>query len=308
MKTIHPLASEDRVAVAAMRQATLPHKGEVMGPEARPMFDALIATSPAEKGVHNALGTVGGVPGVWCRPTQAMAGVKVLFIHGGGYVLGSADGYKNFASQIAARVGADTFVVDYRRAPEHAFPAAIDDVVTAYEGLVREGAEKILVVGDSAGGGLTLSLLSMLAADERGNDVLKPSAAAVMSPWTDLTLSGASMVTRAEEEPIFSREALQAFADLYLQGHAAVDPKASPLFAALTGLPPIRMDVGDDEVLLDDAIRYAQLAGDAGVDIELAVWEQMPHVFQSGLNGSVSAQQSLDAMGSFLRRAIAPAQ
>src|SRR5271168_778978 len=162
MTTIHPLLSEDAPGAAAMRLATEAHKGEHVGPEARPMFDAMLASAPAASGVQVAPGIVGGIPGIWSRPINSTSGARILFLHGGGYVLGSAAAYANFAGQIAARVGADTFVADYRRAPEHPFPAAIDDSVAAYRGLVADGAEKIAIVGDSAGGGLTLSLLSIL--------------------------------------------------------------------------------------------------------------------------------------------------
>ncbi len=209
----------------------------------------------------------------------------------------------HFAGQIAARVGADAFVPDYRLAPEHPFPAAIDDAVAAYRGLVAEGAERIVVVGDSAGGGLTLSLLSILAADKT-KGMVQPVGAAVMSPWTDLALTGDSFETRAEADPIFTRGVLQGFADMYLQGQDATNPKASPLYAQLSGLPPIRIDVGDDEVLLADSVRYADRARAAGVEVTLSVWEGMPHVFQSSLGRFLAAERSVDAIGDFLRQRL----
>lgn len=303
MTTIHPLLPEDAPVVAAMRLATEAHKGEHVGPEARSMFDAMLASTPAASGIQVAPGVVGGTPGIWCRPINSMSGARILFLHGGGYVLGSAAAYANFSGQIAARVGVETFVTDYRRAPEHPFPAAIDDAVAAYRGLVANGIEKIAIVGDSAGGGLTLSLLSILAA-ERPLGTLQPVAAAVMSPWTDLTLSGPSMKSRAKADPIFTRGVLQVFADFYLQGRDASTPMVSPLFARLSGLPPIRIDVGDDEILLDDAILYAERARVAGVNATLAVWTGMPHVFQSSLGRLRAAEQSMNHIGQFLRDAI----
>ncbi|MDF3215985.1 MULTISPECIES: alpha/beta hydrolase [Mesorhizobium] len=227
----------------------------------------------------------------------------MLYIHGGGYVLGSAEALANFAGQIAARVGADIFVPDYRLAPEHPFPAAIDDAVAAYRGLVAEGAERIVVVGDSAGGGLTLALLSILAADKT-KGLVQPVGAAAMSPWTDLALTGDSIETRAEADPIFTRGVLQSFADMYLQGQDATNPKASPLYAQLRGLPPIRIDVGDDELLLADSIRYADRARAAGVEVTLSVWEGMPHVFQSSLGQFLAAEQSVNAIGDFIRQRL----
>ncbi len=174
MTTIHPLPPQDAAAVPAMRQAASAHKGEALGPEARPMFDAMLAATPAAAAIRVESTTVGGIPGFWLRLATAQPTTRMLYVHGGGYVLGSAQAFANFAGQIAARVNADTFVPDYRLAPEHPFPAAIDDVAAAYRGLVAEGAERIVVAGDSAGGGLTLALLSILAG-EKTKGTLQPS-------------------------------------------------------------------------------------------------------------------------------------
>lgn len=301
--TFHPLAIEDAPLVAAMRQALVAHKGEAFGPAARPMFDDMLAATPAADDVLVEVGTVGGISGVWSRPQGAQAGARVLYIHGGGYMLGSARGFTNFAGQIASRVGAETFVPDYRLAPEHPFPAAIDDVVAAYHGLVDGGAGRIVLAGDSAGGGLALALLAIVAAEKQVGRQ-QPAGAAVMSPWADLALAGASHATRAEADPIFTKDVLQVFADAYLRGEDAHDPKASPIYADLAGLPPIRIDVGDDEVLLDDAVRYADRTRAAGGDIELSIWEGMPHVFQTSLGRFAAAEHSLEAIGTFLRKCL----
>jgi len=303
MTTIHPLAQQDVAAARDMRQAASAHKGERLGPAARPMFDAMLAATPAATGVRVHAATVGGIAGFWCRPHNATPGARVLFLHGGGYVLGSAHAFTSFAGQIAARAGADTFVPDYRLAPEHPFPAAIDDALGGYRGLLAEGAERIVLAGDSAGGGLALSLLSILAADEAKETPL-PRGAAVLSPWTDLALTGASLTTRAEADPIFTRDVLRSLADAYLGGHDPADPKASPLYARLGGLPPVRIDVGDDEVLLDDSVRFAARARSAGADITLSIWLGMPHVFQSSLGHYRAAEHSLDSIGAFLRQRL----
>lgn len=306
MMTIQPLLPQDAPAVAAMRQAAAPHKGATMGPEARPMFDGMFAATPTAADVRVEAGTVGGVAGFWVRPPNARRDARVLYIHGGGYVLGSAQAFTSFVGQIALRAGADAFVPDYRLAPEHPFPAAIDDAVAVYHGLVAEGAERIVVAGDSAGGGLTLALLSILAADKTSGAV-QPLGAAVMSPLTDLALAGESFQTRAEADPIFTSDVLQAFSEMYLQGQDATLAKASPLYAQLHGLPPVRIDVGDNEVLLSDAIRYAERAEAAGVAVTVSVWEGMAHVFQSSLGQFVAAEQSVDAIGEFLRQRLADA-
>jgi acetyl esterase/lipase len=303
MMTIHPLLAEDAPALAAMRQAASAHKGEPLGPEARPMFDAMCAATPAAEDVQVEAATVGGIAGFWLRPVNARPGARILYLHGGGYVLGSAQALIHFAGQIASRVGADAFVPDYRLAPEHPFPAAIDDAVAAYRGLLAEGEERIVVVGDSAGGGLSLALLSVIAS-AKSEGMVQPVGAAVMSPWTDLALTGESFETRAEADPIFTRGVLQVFADMYIQVQDATHPKASPLHAHLTGLPPVRIDVGDNEVLLSDSIRYADLAQAAGVEITLSVWEGMPHVFQSSLGQFRAAEKSVDAIADFLRQRL----
>ncbi|MBW4025480.1 MAG: alpha/beta hydrolase [Proteobacteria bacterium] len=295
MSIMHPLAAEDAPVAAAMRLAIAPHKGEPMGSDARPMFDAMMAAAPAAEGVRFEPGEVGGVPGWWCRPPGADPGRRLLYLHGGGYGLGSAVAFRNLASQIAARAKANAFLPDYRLAPEHPFPAAIEDVVAAYRGLFAQGTGRIVVAGDSAGGGLTLALLPIL----RAEGVL-PAGAAVMSPWTDLGLTGASLESRADADPIFTRGMLQALADSYVQGSDKTDPRMSPIHAALDGLPPIRIDVGDDEVLLDDSVRFAARAAAARVDVSLSVWAGMPHVFQSSLGHLRAADQSLDAIGAFL--------
>lgn len=304
MTTTIPLFPQDAAPRAAMRQATLAHKGQPLGPEARPMFDAMFAATPASTGVRVEPATVGGVPGFWCRTDGAQRAACVFYVHGGGYMLGSARATTSFAGQIAARAGADVFVADYRLAPEHPFPAAIDDVVAVYRGLVADGAERIVVAGDSAGGGLTLALLSILAA-ERAEGTQQPLGAAVMSPWTDLALTGASLSSRAEADPIFTRDVLRGFAVAYLDGRDATDPKVSPLYAHLAGLPPIDIHVGDDEVLRDDAVRYADRAGGAGVQVTLSIWTGMPHVFQTSVGQLVAAERSLAAIGDFLRQRLA---
>jgi epsilon-lactone hydrolase len=227
----------------------------------------------------------------------------ILYLHGGGYILGSAQATTNFAGQIAARVGADTFVAEYRLAPEHTFPAAIDDALAAYRGLVTEGVEKIVVSGDSAGGGLALALLSILSA-EKQYGMLQPAGAAVMSPWTDLALTASSFESRAEADPIFARNVLANLAGAYVSDADATNPEASPLYAKLDGLPPIRIDVGDDEVLLDDSVRYAEKARTEGVDVTLSVWIGMPHVFQTSLGRFSAAENSMNAIANFLRQRL----
>ncbi len=267
-------------------------------PRDRVQFDAIIEAMAEAPAVRSEPGVVGGVPGWWCRPDGARPGAYLLFAHGGGYVLGSAFPFRKMAGQLACRARADAFIPDYRLAPEHPFPAAIDDVWAAYLGLVRDGASAIAVAGDSAGGGLALAVLSLAA--QEGEGTFRPCGAAVLSPWTDLALTGDSMRTRAEADPILRREVLATMASDYLGTASPTDWRASPLHAPLLDLPPIRIDVGDDEVLLDDARRYAEAARAAGTEVTLAIWEGMPHVFQSSIGTIHAAEASLDAIGRFL--------
>ena len=295
----YPLAQADEQRVAAMREAAAPSKGALDGPHARGAFDRMIAAIAAADGVDYEAGTIGGVPGWWCRPKDARPHAAIIFLHGGCYVVGSAQAFRHFAGQFASRTGVATFVPDYRLAPEHPFPAAIDDAVAAYHGLVDDGMKAIAVVGDSAGGGLALALLAILAS-RAGRRVPRPVCAAVMSPWTDLALASPSMKTHALADPFLTEASLAATASQYLAGQDPAHPHASPLYGPLAGLPPIRVDVGEHEILLDDARRYVERAHASGVDATLAVWKGMPHVFPSEAGKLEASARALDAMSAFL--------
>ncbi len=303
LNTLHSLHQEDADVVAAMKAAAAPGKGVVMGPEARgPFNDRLAAGTPSPKNLQYQQDIVGGVPGWWCRPDESAPGTRLLYLHGGCYVLGSAAALRYFAGHLAVRALADTFVPDYRLAPEHPFPAAVEDALAVFSALAAT-ADKVAVAGDSAGGGLALALLAILAG--RGDSQRQAAGAAVLSPWTDLALTGESLVARAEADPLFTKGVLQHFVDLYLQGADATAPSASPLYgAAPSTAPPIRIDVGDAEVMLDDARRYAVKAQAAGLKVSLHVWEGMPHVFPSALGQLAAAAEATDAIGAFLRTCL----
>ena len=199
---------------------------------------------------------VGGVPCEWVRPGAAVANdACVLYLHGGGYVIGSCNTHRALVSHLAGRTGLPILVVDYRLAPEHAYPAALDDALIAYEWLLTQGfaADRIVVAGDSAGGGLTLATL--LALRDRGRPL--PALGVPISPWTDLTLSGPSMTAMADHDPMVTRVGLQRMADWYVAGADPPTPLVSPLFSDPTGLPPLLIHVGDVEVLRDDAVAFA---------------------------------------------------
>jgi len=226
----------------------------------------------------------------------------VLYLHGGGYVLGSLDTHAELMARIAASCRAPVLGVDYRLAPESPFPAAVDDAVTSYERLIDQGIkpESIVLAGDSAGGGLALAcMLALKAADKP-----LPAGAMLLSPWSDLTATGESIKTRAKVDPMISPELLQPMADTYIGGADAANPLISPLFGELAGLPPLLIQVGDYEILLDDSTRLAAAAKTAGVSVELEIFDGGFHVFQNQPHLPESAQ-ALASMGKFFDRVTA---
>lgn len=298
----HPLSEADGVAMAALRQMSAPHKGLLRGVAARAPFDDIMGRVPAPAHLRYEQGEVGGIGGWWCHPDGARAGAAILHLHGGWFSWGSALTFRHLVGQIALRAKVSAFIPDYRLAPEHAYPAGLMDALAAYRGLIAEPGLRVALSGDSAGGALALSLLSIIAAEAATPQAV---AAVVISPVTDLTLSGASWHTRADADPYFVREQGQHQIDAYLAGHDAADPLVSPLFADLAGLPPIRVHVGDDEVLLDDALRYAERAAAAGVDASVDVWMGMPHGFTSAVGRMQAAGSALDAIAAFLSGRLA---
>jgi acetyl esterase/lipase len=227
-------------------------------------------------------------------------------VHGGWFNWGTAQAHRNFVGQIALNAGADAFIPDYRLAPEHPFPAAIRDLEACYRGLVDKGLTKIALSGDSAGGNLALVLLSIVFAQVSTGSIA-PVGAVVFSPVTDLALTGESYDTRAEADPFFTRSQAAALVRSYLGEADPKNPMASPLYADLSGLPPIRIHVGDDEVLLDDSRRYVERAVRAGVDAKLDVWMGMPHGFVTNVGGFKAATQALKASGAFLTERLGSA-
>src|SRR5688572_4653919 len=175
-EVLHPLSAEDRAVVAAMRAQAEPFKGTMTGPEAREAYDGIMEQTPDAPGVSYERGAVGRVQGIWCRPQTADSEGVILYLHGGAYVLGSAHAYRHLAGQVAARTNAVAFVADYRLAPESPFPAALDDAMAAYRGLVPAGAERIAIVGDSAGGGLALAVLSIIRTESLAGTSVSPRA------------------------------------------------------------------------------------------------------------------------------------
>ena len=296
---IHPLSPEDSAAMTALRSAVAAMKGKLVGVTARSPFDGIMEHVSSPDGVTFQADTVGGISGWWAKPARAREGAAILHLHGGWFNWGTASAFRNFVGHIAKSAGADAFIPDYRLAPEHPFPAALKDVEACYRGLVDRGIRKIAVTGDSAGGNLALALLS-IATEHAGQAGIAPAGAVALSPVTDLTLTGESFETRAEADPYFVKSQVTGLVRSYLGENDPKNPLASPLFGNLTGLPPLRVHVGDDEVLLDDSRRYVERAVLAGVDAKLDVWMGMPHGFVNSVGSMNAANQALHAVGAFL--------
>ncbi|MEX0839410.1 MAG: alpha/beta hydrolase [Parvibaculum sp.] len=255
------------------------------------------------EGVHVEKLTVAGIPAEWIHPSAEEAGNTLLYLHGGGYAICGPDTHRGLVARLAGAAKARALLLDYRLAPEHPFPAAVEDAYAAYKWLLAEGADpsRLTIAGDSAGGGLTLALLMKLR--DAGEPL--PAGAALLSPWTDLAMSGLSHITHGKLDPMLSLQATLTAARHYLQGTSPTEPLASPLYGNFEHLPPLLIHVGANEILLDDSRRVAEKALAAGVNVELRVWPGLPHVFQA-FPQLPEARTSVTELGAFLNaRAIA---
>jgi acetyl esterase/lipase len=252
------------------------------------------ARVPAERQPVNA----GGVPAEWLIPASARPGRTLLYLHGGGYCIGSIDSHRGLATNIAHESRARALVIGYRLAPEFPFPAALDDCLAAYRWLLDRGMrpEQLVVAGDSAGGALAISLL--VSARDQG---LPLAAAGVcLAPWTDLTLSGDSYASNTQSDLLLDRRHLEQWAKWHLGDHDPLDPLASPLYADLHGLPPLLIQVGSAELLLSDATRFAERARRAGVDVTLEIMAHGQHVQQVAAGFVPEARVAVAHIGQFV--------
>jgi acetyl esterase/lipase len=245
---------------------------------------------------------IGDLPAEWIEWRGADAGRVILYLHGGGYVLCSPRTHRDLICRIARACGARALSIEYRRGPEHPHPAALDDAVAAYRWLLKRGTDpkRIAVMGDSAGGGLTLALLQTL----RRLKIPLPACAVCMSPWADLTCSGETHRTNMRRDPVLPAPVLPGFARLYLPEGDLANPAVSPLFGDFAKLPPILIHVGTDEILLDDSRRVAEKARQAGTAVELKIWPRMIHVFQAMAFMLPQARQAIREIGAFVERQI----
>jgi epsilon-lactone hydrolase len=259
-------------------------------------LEPLVPGPPA--GTRNEQLDAGGVNAVRIAVSSARDDACILHFHGGGYVIGSAPLYRDFTWRIGAAARASVLYFDYRLAPEHPFPAALDDAVTVYRWLAaRIDPRRIAVVGDSAGGGLALGTLYRL----RDEGLPLPAAAVAISPWTDLALTGPSLHSNAAADPMMDVTRLPAFADLYLAGADARHPYASPLHGDASGLPPTLIQVGSDEILRDDALRMAARLQEAGCNAEIEVWPRMPHAWHLYARFLPEGREAIGRIGRFVQ-------
>jgi acetyl esterase/lipase len=270
--------------------------------EVREQFEMIAAIMPAAPDVRVEKADAGGVPAEWLTPPEADPSRVLYWLHGGGYCIGSVNTHRGVVSAIARAAGMRALVPDYRLAPEHPFPAALDDAVAAYRWILEQGVapERTVIGGDSAGGGLTVAALVAL----RDAGAPLPAAAVLVSPWTDLECAGASIAEKAEVDPMLTREVLLRMAEAYCGGHDPRSPLISPLHADLSSLPPMLIQVGTWEILLDDSLRLAERAKAAGVDVTLETWEEMIHVWHFFAASVPESREAIEAVGRWLRRRV----
>lgn len=261
-------------------------------------YDAIGAVFPPADDVTLTPIDAGSVPAEWSAAPGAAADAVLLYLHGGGYVLGSIASHRHLVTELGRVAGVRTLALDYRLAPEHPFPAAVEDALAGYRWLLAQGIApgRIAVAGDSAGGGLTLALLLALKSEA----LPQPAAAVAISPWVDLAGTGASMIAKAAADPMVQKDGLMMMAAQYLGGADAATPLASPLHGDLSGLAPLFIQVGSEETLLDDAIRLAGAAGAAQVPVRLEVAPEMIHVWHYFHPMLGAARDAIASAGAFI--------
>jgi acetyl esterase/lipase len=255
------------------------------------------APLPPPRGATYSPDNIGGIQGEWTQAGGVAAGT-ILYLHGGGYMACSPKTHRPITAAYALR-GIKVFTPDYRLAPEHPFPAAVDDALAAYKGLLALGTlpAKLAVSGDSAGGGLTLALLLAIKAE----GLPMPSSALVFSPWTDLAITGGTIQSNLNRDSLLHGNTMKDGASFYLGGADPENPLASPLYGELSGLPPLFITVGEGEILRDDATRFAAKATAAGVKVQIKIWDGLPHVWQLFQLFLPEARTAMDEAASFAK-------
>jgi epsilon-lactone hydrolase len=267
--------------------------------EMRSGFEMMAGEFPVDPSTQREPIRAATVKSEWVSAPESEPSRAILYLHGGGYVIGSINTSRAFAARLSKAAGARILAIDYRLAPEHPHPAAVEDAIAAYRWMLEQGiqASRIAIAGDSAGGGLTVATLVAI----RSLEIPLPCAGVCISPWVDLEAIGESMTTKANVDPMVQRDGLIEMARLYLNGQNPRTPLAAPLYADLSGLPPLLIQVGTSEILLDDSIRLAERARKAGVAVQLDRWETMIHVWPMFAHLLDEGQQAIDQIGEFVR-------
>lgn len=291
-------AQDLRDAYRAFSEASLKNPNATLD-EMRANAEGFGEMTAEPEGVSYEKVDAGGVPAIMVTPAGAKTDRVLQYTHGGGYVFCSANSHKRMAGHIAKAIGCRALVLDYRMAPEHPHPAPVNDAVTAYRWLLSQGikAEHIALSGDSAGGGLVVATLLKL----RDDGIAQPAGAVPISPWADMEGAGESMQTRAAVDMCVQKPAILQLSALFLAGKSTRDPYASPVYADLKGLAPMYIQVGDEETLLDDSIRLAHRALDAGVEVKLEIYPEMQHIFQICAGYLPQADLAIQRMASWLK-------
>lgn len=244
---------------------------------------------------------VAGIPAEWISAPEAKDDNIILYLHGGGYISGSINSHRELMSRISRTSKARVLIIDYRLAPEYPFPAAVEDAYSVYRWLIEDqkiAPNNLIIAGDSAGGGLTLATLINL----RDKGIALPAAAVGLSPWTDLGLTSESYKTKVRIDPMVTVDGLMFDSQLYLGETDYTNPLASPLYGDLKGLPPLLILVGTAEILLDDSVEFAKKAKEAGVEVILDIWDDMPHVFAAFAAFAPEGQQAIEKIGEFMKK------
>ncbi|MEI1681871.1 alpha/beta hydrolase [Acinetobacter baumannii] len=260
--------------------------------------DAASAIVLGPRGYQTKKQNIAQVPTVHIQPKTTKSGLGILYLHGGGYVVGSSKSHMKLAAQIGQAAQAQVWLAEYRLAPEHPSPAAIEDSIAVYKALLAQGQDpkKLVIAGDSAGGGLSLSTVIAL----RNAGLPLPAALVLLSPWVDLSLSGNTIKTHAAQDAMLSEDWLVWCAKNYCGPKSATDPTCSPLYADLTGLPPVLIHVGTEEVLLDDAKRLAEQAEKCGIPTTFKIYDKVGHVFQFHAGILKESDDSIKGIGQFI--------
>jgi len=266
-------------------------------------FDALGRAFPVPSDVSLEPVNANGVRAEWTATPGAASDAAILYLHGGGYVIGSLDSHRHLVAEAGRAAGCWALALDYRLAPEHPFPAAVDDAVAAYRYLLGRGIKpgRIAIAGDSAGGGLVVA--AMVAIRDAG--LAQPGCGWCISPWVDMEAIGDTMTSKAEADPTVQKAGILDMARLYLNGADPRSPLAAPLYADLKGLAPLLIQVGACETLLDDAIRLARVAGAADVYVDLQIWPEMIHVWHLFHPELSAGKKAIQAGGAFVRDHLA---